>query len=147
MSDFNIDSLLDATLDDLAEVPEFRAYPPGAHKVVINWKMPTKEKPTTITLQLSAVETVELNNSDDTPLAAGTMATVSFRMDNEYGQSAFRKIVASLAEHYGAGTNRELMEKSEGAECLVLTTLRTAKKTEQNPNPAAFTQIAELKVV
>ena len=53
---FNMDSLLEGTLDDLAQVPDFVAYPPGSHKVIINWEMPTKERPTTIGLKLSAIK-------------------------------------------------------------------------------------------
>ncbi len=145
-AEFNIDSLLDGTLDDLANVPGYQVYPPGNHKVTINWKKPTKDRPTTIGLELTAIETLELNDSADTPLVPGTKSGVSFKMDNEYGQTAFRAVIAALAEHYGAGTNREIMEKSEGAECLVVTKIRQGKKQEGKP-VAEYTDIVEIGVI
>jgi hypothetical protein len=45
----------------------------------------------------------------------------------EIGQGAFKEIMKSLAAHYGAKSNRELMADSEGAEALVTTGLRTDK--------------------
>ena len=99
---FNMDSLLEGTLDDLAEVPDFVTYPAGTHRANLSWEMPTKERPTTIGIKFSAIETVELNDANDTPLVPGSLTTVSFKMDHEYGQSNYRKIIASLAAHFGA---------------------------------------------
>lgn len=139
-TDFNLDALLDGTLDDLADVPGFQTYPVGAHKCVINWKKVDK-KPA-YSLQLTAIETVELTDPNDTPLAAGTMTSVMFMLDNEYGQTAFRKVIAALSEYYGAGSNREIMEKSEGAECLVVT-----KKRSNKEKTAEYTDIVTVMVI
>lgn len=144
---FNLESLLEGTLDDLAQVPEFVTFPAGSHKVTITWIMPSNDRPTTIGLKMSAIETLELNDSSATPLVPGSMTTISFKMDNEYGQSNYRKVITSLSSHYGAGTNREIMEKSAGAECLVITSLRKGKKTEQYPDPLSYTQIVEIAPV
>lgn len=144
---FNLDALLEGSLDDLAQVPEFCQFPSGSHKVLITWEMPTKDRPTSIGLRLTLVETLELNDSSSTPLIPGSMTTLSFKMDNEFGQSNYRKVITALSAHYGAGTNREIMEKSAGAECLVITSLRKGKKTEQNPDPQSFTNLVEIAVV
>lgn len=144
---FNLDSLLEGTLDDLAEVPDFVTYPAGTHRALMTWEMPTKERPATIGIKFSAIETVELNDANDAPLVPGSLTTVSFKMDNEYGQSNYRKIIASLSSNFGPGTNREIMEKSAGAEVVIITSLRYGKKTESNPNPNAYTNVVELHVV
>jgi len=144
---FNMDSLLEGTLDDLAQVPEFVTFPAGSHRINMTWEMPTKDRPTSIGLKLTAIETLELNDSSASPLVPGSMTTISFKMDNEYGQSNYRKVITSLSAHYGAGTNREIMEKSAGAECLVVTSLRKGKVTEAYPNPIAYTQIVEIAPV
>ena len=34
----DIDNLLDGTLDDLADAPEFKPFPLGAHKIVMKWE-------------------------------------------------------------------------------------------------------------
>ena len=144
---FNLDSLLEGTLDDLAHVPDFVTYPAGTHRAKMSWEMPTKDRPTTIGIKFAAISTEELNDANDAPLVPGSLTTVSFKMDNEYGQSNYRKIISALSTHFGPGSNREIMEKSEGAEVLIVTSLRHGKKTEQNPNPSAYTSIVELAVV
>lgn len=149
-TEFNLDSLLDGTLDDLANVPGFENFHPGSHKFTINWKLPKKEqgkefKPV-IKLQLTLIETVELNDASDTPQTPGTMSSIQFAMDNEYGQTAYRAVIEQLGQHYGAGTNREIMEKSEGAECLGITKLREGKKIEGKPTPI-FLQLEAISVM
>jgi len=144
---FNMESLLEGTLDDLAQVPDFVTYPAGTHRANMFWEMPTKDRPTSIGVKLSAIATEELADSGTEPLVPGSLTTVSFKMDNEFGQSNYRKIIAALSSHFGPGTNREIMEKSEGAEVIVITSLRHGKKTEQNPNPNAYTNIVEIHVV
>lgn len=139
-TDFNLDALLDGTLDDLADVPGFETYPPGAHKVTITWKKVDK-KPA-FNLMMTAIETVELADPNDTPLKPGTMSSVMFMLDNEYGQSAFRKVIASLGEHFGAGSNREVMDKSNGAEVVVVT-----KKRFNKEKTAEFTDIVTIGVI
>ncbi len=139
-SAFNLDALLDGTLDDLADVPVFETFHAGAHKVTINWKKVDK-KPA-YSLCLTLIETVELANAEDTPQKPGTQTSVMFMLDNEYGQSAFRKIIASLAEHFGAGTNREILEKSEGAEVVAVT-----KKRANKEKTAEYTDIVAIGVV
>jgi hypothetical protein len=146
-ADFNMDSLLDGTLDDLADVPGFGNPPAGAHKFSINWDTKPKDKAGYIVLKLTGIETIELTDASDTPMVAGTICTKQFNMQNEYGQSDFRKIMASLATHYGAGSNRELLEKSEGAECLIITKLKAGKKKEGSTEVPMFLDIVELSVI
>ena len=144
---FNLDSLLEGTLDDLANVPDFVQYPAGTHRVNISWEMPTKERPTTIGLKFVLIATEELNDANDVAPPVGSLSNISFKMDNEYGQSNYRKVIASLSSNFGPGTNREIMEKSEGAECMIVTTLKAGKKTEQNQNPSPYLRLVEIHAV
>ena len=133
----DMDALLDGTLDDLADLPTFEAFPVGAHKVIISWQTKDKDgkkplvinKHPTIQLNLTAIETVELPaGSEDKPLTKGAETSVLFMMDNDMGQGAFKEIMKALAKHYGAESPRVLMEKSEKAECLVVTNKRPNKE-------------------
>jgi ribosomal protein L30E len=49
-------------------------------------------------------------------------------MTNEYGQGDFKKIMAALAERFGAKSNSALMEEGAGADVLVATNIQTDKK-------------------
>lgn len=157
-----MDALLDGTLDDLADIPEFRVYPIGAHKILMNWNLAytipnvfnEKGKEASglkrfIALEGKAIETVELPaGSTDTPLEAGTEFRQLFDLKNEYGQGAFKEIMKALAEHYGAKNNRELIADSQGAEVVIFIKHRKDKtKKQDDGSPVVYAQIDTLMVV
>jgi hypothetical protein len=142
MSEFNIDSLLDGTLDDLADAPEFKPFPAGTHKVVITIVQKKIGTHPAFELAMKAVETIELSNSEDTPLAAGSTSSEAFMMDNELGQGNFKKVLKSLADHFGAKSNRELIAEAQNLEVLVVTKVRQNKDKTQS-----YTSIVELQVI
>jgi hypothetical protein len=157
-----MDALLDGTLDDLADIPEFRVYPVGAHKMIMNWNLAytipnvfnVKGQESSglkrfIALEGKAVETVELPaGSTDTPLEAGTAFRQTFDLTNEYAQGAFKNIMKSLAQHYGPKSNRELIAESEGAEVVISVKHRKDKtKKQDDGSPVVYAQIDNLMVV
>ena len=134
MSDFNIDSILDGTLDDLADLPEFKPFPVGTHKAVLTMEQKVINKHPAIEVKLKALETIELpSGSEAEPVSPGQEGTVLYMLDNELGQGKFKKLLKQLAETYGTDkTNREIMAEAQNAEVLVVTTLRSNKdKTKQ----------------
>lgn len=139
---FNIDSLLDGTLDDLADVPEFKPFPAGAHKVVLTITQKEINKHPAFEIGMKAVETLELANpSDDQPLVPGATTSVAYMMDNELGQGNFKKILKAAAEHFGAKSNRDLIADLQNCECMVVTKVRQNKDKTQS-----YTDIVELQV-
>ena len=146
-ADFNIDQILDGTLDDLADMPEFVPFPAGTHIITIDWENKTAKKDwinghPALSLKLKAVETVELVDTAQAPLVPGSETNVLYMLDNELGQGSFKKIMTSLSEHFGAKSNRELIEESRGTTCMVITKIRQNKEKTQS-----YTDIVELKVV
>jgi len=155
----DMDALLDGTLDDLADIPEFRPWPNGAHKAKIVWdlaktidgvyKVEGQESSGLkrfIGLDAVAIETVELPaGSTDKPLEVGSKANWLFDLTTERGQGSFKAIMASLAEHYGAKSPRELMTDSMNAEVVIFVKQWTAKKG--NSAGKTFANIDNLMVV
>jgi hypothetical protein len=157
-----MDALLDGTLDDLADIPEIRVYPVGAHKVIINWELNAtlnnvfnergKESSGLkkfVKLSCKAVETVELPaDSTDTPLEPGVPMQQLYDLSNEYAQGAFKNVMKALAQHYGAKSNRQLIEESQGAE-VIITIKHRKDKTKKNDDgtPVVYAQIDNLMVV
>lgn len=140
---FNIDSILDGTLDDLADLPEFRPFPAGTHRVTIKLEQKVVNKHPGFELSMKAIETVELpSNSSDAPLNAGAETSVLYLLDNEIGQGQFKKLLAALAAHFGAKSNRELIADAQNSECLVVTKQRQNKDKTQT-----YTDIVELQVI
>lgn len=130
----DIDSLLDGTLDDLADMPEFKPFPVGTHKVTFKAEIKKIEKDTAVEVGMVAIETVELPaGSEDTPLAAGDNTNILYFLTHsnpkvaEMGQGQFKELMKQVAEHFGAKSNRELVECLNGAEGLVVTGQRQNK--------------------
>lgn len=130
MSNDNFDSILDANLDDLADLPEFASFPAGVHRCTVSLaKKEINSKPA-IEVKLVAIETVELSKpEEDKPVNAGQVSSAAYFLDNEFGQGAFKKLVAPLAASLGVSSLRELLEQAEGTEVEAVTAFRKNKKT------------------
>ena len=148
MAGVDIDSLLDGTLDDLADMPEFKPFPVGAHRCTIKWELVEINKQMCPQISLTAIETVELANPEDAPLEAGDSTNVIFMFKkkdgtaNEMGQGQFKNVITPLSQHFGSATNRAAMEDSNGAECLVVTEIREDKKAGKS-----YTGITSIQVL
>jgi hypothetical protein len=136
MSD--LDSLLDGTLDDLADMPEFKALPAGSHRATIKWDMKEVNEQKCPDMGITVIETMELADATATPAAAGDKTNILFMFKkkdgsaNEIGQGQFKAIMVSLSETYGKKSPRELMAESEGAEVLITTKVRTDKRDKND---------------
>ena len=128
----SIDSLLDGTLDDLADVPEFKPFPIGTHAVTIKWEIKTVNDKAAVELTLTALETLQLADTSAEPVKAGDSTSVLFQLvkkdgtPNEVAQGQWKGLLAPLAVHFGTASNRETMEASNGATVAVTTGVRTS---------------------
>ena len=81
-------------------------------------------------------------------ISADQVANVSFFLIHpnetvrDMGQGGFKEIMAAAAASFGAGSNRELMEKLTGAEVLIATDLRKDPKSDKK-----YLQLKSLSVV
>lgn len=141
----DMDDILDGTLDDLADLPEFKSYPPGVHRVtLVSFERDKDKKKAVMYVNFKGIETVELpSGSEDDPISDGQETRARYDLGNEYGQGAFKEILRSLATHYGAKTNRELMEEATGAEVLIVTSMKKDKKDATK----SYFQVDSLEVV
>lgn len=126
----SIDSLLDSTLDDLADLPEFKIFPAGAYNGTVALAVKKMGDNMGVELTLTNQETVELSDPTQDQPAAGATTSVGFLLNNEFGQGALKKVLTSLKEGLQlpeAMTNREVMEAAAGTNCMVILTTRAAK--------------------
>jgi hypothetical protein len=129
----DLDSILDSSIDDLADLPEFAVFPNGVHRVIINFEQKEVNKHPSIELQMKAIETVELANpAADTPLVAGAESSVLFMLDNEFGQGKFKSIVKVLAAALGTSTIKDTVEAAAGMEVQVVCKVRQNKDKTQS---------------
>lgn len=138
----NIDSLLDISLDSIADLPEFKVFPAGAHRCTVSFEKKQIGTHPAVEMKLTALETVELSDPNETPLVAGTESSVAFMLDNEFGQGNMKKVMTPLAQHFGISNVGQLMEAAKGCECLVVT------KTRQNKEKTAvYLDVVSLQVL
>lgn len=141
MSELN--SLLDGSLDDLADMPTFEPYPDGTHKCIIKFEVKKINNKDAVELLLVAIETIELANpAEDTPLVKGAETSVLFMLENEFGQGSFKEIVNPLGKALGITSPRAVMEAVNGAEAEV-----TTKKRWNKDKTQAYTSVKSLNLV
>jgi len=128
----DLDSILDSSIDDLADLPEFAVFPNGVHRVVINFEKKTVNNHPSVEMKMKALETVELANAGDTPLEPGTESSVLYMLDNEFGQGSFKAIMKTLAEATGSTKLSEAMEAAQGMEVQVVCKVRQNKEKTQS---------------
>jgi hypothetical protein len=126
----SLDSILDETLDDLADMPSISLFPNGAHKVSIEFK--PEDKKSAVMLTMTYIEPLELADPTSSAPAPKDKNSVFFNLKkkdgtpNAYAQGALKEILKSL-KSLGGSTSREIMEAAQGAEVAVVTKIRAGK--------------------
>lgn len=142
VSNVSIDSLLDASLDDLADLPEFKVFPAGAHQCIISFEKKQIGTHPAVEAKLRMIATVELADPAEVAPEAGTESSVAYMLDNEFGQGNFKKLMKPLQEHFGLSKVSEILEAAAGLEVLVVTKVRQNKEKTQT-----YLDIVSLQVV
>lgn len=132
----DIDALLDGTLDDLADMPEFKPFPIGTHKIKMRIEQKKIDGFSAFEVKLTAIETLELPaGSEESPVAAGDTTNVLYFMNHknpqvaEMGQGGFKELMAAASDKWGKKTNRQLLEDINSSdECTVVTNKRGNKE-------------------
>jgi hypothetical protein len=150
---FDMDSLLNQTVSDLADVPEFKPFAAGAHRITFSLARSDKikegaTKPEPVILgKMKLISTEEMVDPTEPPMEVGTESNVRFQLDNEFGQGEFKKVAAIIAEHYKLTSLADVLSVAkDGIECLVITSNRSGKKREDGSIPK-YTSIVEITVL
>lgn len=129
-----LDSLLAGTLDDLADMPEFKPYPAGVHKVIFDWEQKMINEKPAIEFKFKYVETLELvNATEDAPPKAGDeaqnlcMLVNNDGKPNEFSQGTIKLFVAALKDQFPGANNGEILTAAKGAEIAIVTAIRKGK--------------------
>ena len=128
----SFDSILDSTLDDLADMPSISLFPNGAHKVTVEFEV-NREK-ASIQVKMVYVDLLELSEPTATAPAPGDKNSVFLFLKNkdgkatEYAQGALKFMLQALkAGGVEGGSNSEIMENAKGTEVAVVTKIRVGK--------------------
>lgn len=133
----NIDNILDATLDDLADAPSMEIFPAGAHKVILTNKV--DEKKLQVQFTLTYVEPLEVSDPTAVPPAAGDKNFLFINLKkkdgtaNEIGQGELKEIMKALAGSFEGNSTKEILEASQGVEVAVVTKIKPGNDAYPDP--------------
>jgi hypothetical protein len=142
---FDLNSLLDGTLDDIADLPSFKPWPTGAYKAVLTLTQKEISKHPAVEAKFKLIEILQLADAsevaeEDIP-KVGDESSMAFMLDNEFGQGNFKKIMAASTEKFGTASNREHISNMQNAEVNVVLTVRP-DKTDKEKFYQQLTEIA-----
>ena len=123
----SMSDLLDATLDDLEDLPEFKPFNPGAHKCSATFAEKEINGKQVVELSLKLIETLELSDPQQEADKPGAESSTIFMLDNEYGRGNLKKCATPFGVALGFSTIRQIVEGVKDAECLILTSIRVDK--------------------
>lgn len=115
-----------ATLDDIDDLPEFKAWPTGAYIVTLTEGFEAKvinEHPAReLKMELKEVQEIkpeDLNEGEEQP-KPGDVCSTLFLLDNETGAGFLKAAAKPLAEFLGTKSLSEIFTKTKGMVCLVM---------------------------
>jgi len=142
MTDSVLD-LLDAKLDDLADLPEFKPFAAGVHKVLATFGTKEINSSTVVTLDFVYMECIELADANEAEPKAGDTANTMFMLDNEFGQGNLKKCALPFCAALELTTIREVIEGVKDVECIIISSIR---KDKTDPDKK-YLQVKEIDVV
>lgn len=138
--------LLDATLDDLADLKKFEPFPAGSYRFQVLWELPEDDEVVIVVLKLKLLECLDVPGVDEENLPKvdkeatfwmrlqhkdGTPLTWDNGEVNDQDQGRLKEILKVMAPVFNPDntlTNRQLIEASEGAEVLATLKVKASKK-------------------
>lgn len=137
MSDVNL-SLLDGTIDDLADLEGFSPIPAGTHRCMMSFFVSEVGDSPVIWQKFTVIETIEMASISEEPPEAGKSAEVSYflmKADGEkniIGEGQLKAQLKIAQEAVGGSTMREIMDNAEGAEVIVTLGVRASRANPEN---------------
>ena len=141
MSD--LDNLLDMTLDDIDDLPEFKSFPAGAYNLDVTLESKKVGDHPCVEMSLKLLEVVQLVSPTDTPPKEGDTSSILFMLDNKFGLGKLKAAVTPIAVALGVSSIREAAEQCKGMNCIAVLTVRQDK----NDADKEYQGVKELQVV
>ena len=142
---------LDTDLEDIDDLPSFRALPTGAYRILLEKGFEEKkinEHPA-LEMAMTVLEVLELNpnnlDDDEEPPITGDIATQSFMLDNEFGVGILKQVMKPIGKALGVSKLKEIAEQSKGMELIAVIKRRKGKKGTDNEDKN-FMNITKLSV-
>ena len=144
-------NLLDASLDDIEDLPGFAVFPSGAHLVeYTKWESKQINEHPAVNLDLKLIQTQEMTEvlepGEKAPISGDTQS-LAFMLDNKVGLGMLKQFIVPLGEKLGIPANekgavRRILEGAKGMKLLVV-----QKRTYNKDKDAHYPKIKTVLVV
>lgn len=138
---------MDASLDDIEDLPVFRAFPSGAYRVLLEKGIEQKivnEKPA-FDMAMTLKEIIELkdkNTPESNIPKPGDVASLLFMCDNPIGAGKLKQVLKPIQEHFNTGSKvGEIVAVTKGIELIVV-----LKYSHDKDKDKEYNNIVELAV-
>jgi hypothetical protein len=128
-----IDDLMDASIDDLADLPKFELPPMGHYKFSVSLAQKKVNEKKSIEATLVVDETLELANKDEQPVEAGSKFSALFNMENEWGQASFKEFVTPIAKALGYKSVGDAIRQCQNVKIAAVLKHRVHKEDREKP--------------
>jgi hypothetical protein len=141
MSTFSFD--LDAAVDSMPDLPEFKPYPVGVHKVTMNAELDESGDAPVVTIKMRYIESVEVSDPTVELPATGASDSCRYKLSNEFSAGALKNVLRPVGEHFGIGSTRDVISSISNLEVLV----QTKHRTDKTDKTKKYTDIVTVAVV
>lgn len=128
-----VENLMDASIDDLNDLPAFTIPPQGHYKLTVSLERKTVNDKPTIEASCVVMETLELADKAQTPSENGTKFSQLFMMDNEWGQGGFKGFVTPIAQAMSIKQIGEAVDKIKNIQIAATVKHRVHKEDRNKP--------------
>lgn len=128
-----IEDLMDASIDDLHDLPPFVVPPVGYYKLSVSLDRKLVNEHPSIEAQFVVQETLELKNPAEAQCEAGTKFSVLFTMDNEFGQGAFKLFISPIVAGLGL-QGKKVAEVVANVKNVTITATIKQRKDKNDPD-------------
>lgn len=142
-----LDNILDATLDDLEDLPTFTPYQAGVYRVLATMEaeaISAKMKKVCIELGFEMLEVIESSDANLPIPKEKDTANTLFMMDNEFGQGNFKLIATPIGAQFGVTSARDIIEQCTQLECVIRC---GPPKQDKKDKEKFYLNVKELQVV
>lgn len=138
-----LDDLLDATLDDLEDLPEIKPFTAGAHRCTLSFSSKEVNSKPAVEAEFTYLETVELADPQAVAPKAGDKASSLFFLDNEYGRGKFKKLAAKFSALAGSSNLRTIVETVKDVEIILINSI----KVDKSDSTKEYLEIKEVEIL
>ena len=113
-----LNTLLAGTVDDLADMPTFKNFPNGAHKVKFNWEQKKVNEKPSIEFKFVYIEPIELADPATEAPKAGDEASILLMFTNndgtknEFSEGTLKLAANALKERFPGSNLLQILEEA-----------------------------------